>query len=138
MTEAVLDVEIKRHLSNPNTYGYVFIGHGAKGGIINAYSHLGEDFSVVWPNRYTSHGIAFLILKACYSASKVQWVVKGRRPWQNNAWESNVAGRGWFVGYTGLVNTLNGLFMWVAIPGETIDRLSAKYEEYKNNKNCFI
>jgi hypothetical protein len=115
MNEAAIDAEITSHLASPNTHGYVFIGHGADPGIINAYSHLGEDMSGTIPDRYTSHGIAFLTLKACYSAAKSP--TPGKR-YRYNAWESNVATRGWFVGYEGSVHTLNELFQWAAARGQ--------------------
>jgi hypothetical protein len=114
-SEGVIDAEITSHLSSPNTHGYLFVGHGWKGGIINSYSHLGEDFSGIGPDRYTSHGIAFLTLKACYSADRVPVI---RKRYKYNAWESNVSTRGWFVGYEGSVNTLNELFQWAAARGK--------------------
>jgi hypothetical protein len=112
--EGVIDNDITTHLGSPNIYGYVYIGHGWKGGIINTYSHVGADIGV-GPDRYTKHGIAFMNLNSCYSADKVPII---RKHYRFNAWESNVATRGWFKGYTGSVNTLNELFLWAITRGK--------------------
>lgn len=114
-SEGVIDEEIKGHLASPNTHGYMFIGHGWKEAIINSYSHLGDDMSGVGPDRYSSHGIAFLYLKACYSAYKVPII---RKHYRYNAWESNVATRGRFVGYEGTVSTLTEVFQWATAKGK--------------------
>jgi hypothetical protein len=86
-----------------------FIGHGDIPGTINTYSHLGDDISGIVPDRYTSHGIAFMSLKSCYSA--YSFPVPGRR-YTHNAWESNVATRGWFSGYEGSVTIGNEFLLW--------------------------
>jgi hypothetical protein len=112
--EGVIDNDITTHLGSPNIYGYLYIGHGWKGGIINTYSHVGADIGV-GPDRYTKHGIAFMNLNSCYSADKVPII---RKNYRFNAWESNVATRGWFKGYTGSVNTLNELFLWAITRGK--------------------
>jgi RHS repeat-associated protein len=115
MNEGVIDEEITGHLASRDIYGYVYIGHGAESAIINTYSHLGDEISGVIPDRYTGHGIAFMNLKSCYSADR--FPVPGRH-YRFNAWESNVATRGWFTGYTGLVNTLNEVFLWATTRGK--------------------
>jgi hypothetical protein len=113
LTDGVTDFEITSHLGSTNLYGYVFVGHGASAAI-NTYSHLGENVSGVGVNRYTKHGIAFLILKACETAARVH--VPGKR-YRYNAWESNVATRGWFSGYTESVWTHNEIIYWVRVHG---------------------
>jgi hypothetical protein len=113
--EGVTDNDIETHLKSANIYGYVFIGHGYHPAAINTYSHLGTDVSGIGPDRYTQYGIAFLNLNSCYSAESVPII---HRNYTYNAWESNVTTRGWFKGYTGSVNTLNELFLWVITHGK--------------------
>ncbi|MEI7729388.1 MAG: RHS repeat-associated core domain-containing protein [Verrucomicrobiota bacterium] len=111
----VTDNDITTHLGDANIYGYMFIGHGGPGAIINTYSHLGEDMSGLGPDRYTPHGIAFLVLKACYSADLVP---VPRAKYRYNSWESNVSTKGRFIGYEGSVNTINDVFLWTSAPGK--------------------
>ena len=112
----VLDKEIRTHLGDPDTHGYIFIGHGASGATINSFSHLGEDRTGVEYDRYSEHGLAFLTLRACYSADKTKGI--GKHRYRYNPWESNVATRGRFVGYEGWVTTYNEVFQWVSAPGK--------------------
>jgi RHS repeat-associated protein len=102
---------IIQHLSSPFIYGYLFVGHGGSPAIINSIT----DEAGVGPDRYTKHGIAFMNLRACYSAQR--FPTPGRH-YRFNAWESNVAKRGWFTGYTGLVNVVNEVFQWVTTRGK--------------------
>ncbi len=110
----VTDNDIIIHLRSENIYGYMFIGHGASQSIINTYSHLGADMSGLGPDRYTTYGIAFLVLKACYSADLMP--VPGSN-YRYNAWTSNVSTKGRFIGYEGSVNMLNEIFLWTSAPG---------------------
>ena len=59
--------------------------------------------------------VAFMNLNACDSADSVPVI---RRNYTYNAWESNVSKRGWFKGYTGSVNTIDELFLWVVTHGK--------------------
>lgn len=115
VAEGVIDSEITDHLKDENIYGYLFIGHGDSGNI-NTYSHLGEDMTGTSPDRYTPHGIAFLTLKTCDSASKMDGIIG--KTYRFNVWESNVARRGWFVGYSGGVTTSTESFFWTIAPGQ--------------------
>jgi len=54
-------------------------------------------------------------LNSCYSADSVPI---NRRHYRYNAWESNVARRGWFKGYTGEVNTIDEFWLWVITHGK--------------------
>jgi RHS repeat-associated protein len=113
--EGVIDQDIVNHLHSANIYGYVFVGHGDHGGIIGSYSPTNPGNVGTGPDRYTPHGIAFLTLNSCYSADSVPVI---RKHYRYNAWESNVATRGWFKGYTGEVNTIDEFFLWAVAPGK--------------------
>lgn len=109
LNENSKDDKIITHLGRDDIYGFVYIGHGYNGGIINSYSSEGPDKSGIGPDRYTKYGIGFLNLYSCNSADRVPIV---RRNYRLNAWESNVARRAWFMGYEGSVNTITDLSRW--------------------------
>jgi len=111
----VIDKDIVNHLGSADIYGYVFTGHGWNGAIINTYSATDPGNVGTGPDRYTQYGIAFMNLNACDSADSVPVI---RRNYTYNAWESNVSKRGWFKGYTGSVNTIDELFLWVVTHGK--------------------
>lgn len=110
-----IDKDIVNHLGSSDIYGYVFTGHGWNGAIINSASLTDPGNVGTGPDRYTQYGIAFLNLNACDSADSVPVI---RRNYRYNAWESNVARRGWFKGYTGAVNSIDELFLWVVTHGK--------------------
>jgi len=103
--ENVTDWHICEALTTDCIYKYYFIGHGDVRGIIDTVG-TGDG---VEPKRYTPYGIALLALKSCGTADNDY---SDRQYLRYNAWEWNVATRGWFVGYKGDVWTGNELFRW--------------------------
>jgi hypothetical protein len=104
--------QIKAHMKSSALYGMIYIGHGdeAGGGVIDP----GGGLDYLDPGRYTAYGIAFLDIKACYSAD----TVTPQEGWTYNAWEFNVARNGWFTGYQGWVNVFDESWHWRAAPGK--------------------
>ena len=105
-TQDALEDEITNHLSSPNIIGYVYVGHGDGLSDIGTYSSNGPVGGAS-PDRYTQFGIRFIDLYACDSADKQPI---GGHSYTYNSWESNIAARGWFLGFNGSINTLDYLF----------------------------
>jgi len=128
-SEYAIGESMRPHLSDPDLYGYVYVGHGADGAIIGIEdpSKSGDKTksSALAPDRYTHHGIAFMQLKACNSADYVP--AAGRHAkYTRNAWESNVATRGYFVGYEGSVDRVSEVFRWFTTSGKNDDPYQIK------------
>ena len=120
--EAPTDENIMAHLASKDIYGYEYVGHGWTPGIINTYDYFGREGGV-GPDRYSSYGIAFMTLRACYSADKQP--IAGRH-YRFNAWEANVSTKGWFAGYEGSVDALNELGAWRITHGKNDGGISGR------------
>lgn len=102
--DTVSDSEIMTALKDDYLYQYYFAGHGAYTGI-NTYKSGG-----VMPFRYTKYGINLLRLGSCESAEKQPSAQINN--YKYNDWESNVATRGRFIGYSGKAHIYNEIFLW--------------------------
>jgi hypothetical protein len=94
-SESVNKSDIEKHLGSFNIARYMYVGHGDAGNIntVPASESVAMD-------KYTSYGIASMVLIACESA-------KGGLPghieagaYRFNQWEWNVSRVGVFLGYT--------------------------------------
>ena len=103
------DQDVISHLKSPDLYGYIFVGHGDDGAIINT----SQETEGVNADRYTHHGLHFIELYCCNSADKGS--VPG--PYGPNMWGANAATRGWFLGFEGEVTGYNWMFHMVDVPG---------------------
>jgi hypothetical protein len=103
------DQDVVSHLKSPDLYGYIFVGHGDDGAIINT----SESTEGVNADRYTHHGLHFIELYCCNSADPGS--VPG--PYRPNMWGANAAARGRFLGFEGEVNGYNWMFHMVDVPG---------------------
>jgi RHS repeat-associated protein len=101
-TEDAKASDIASHLSAPDIYSYIFVGHGNGDQVINTdQSDRGEG---VGASRYTLYGIHFMGLYCCGSAATG---TGAGRFWKFNEWEANVATRGLFTGFEGDVDLLD-------------------------------
>jgi hypothetical protein len=117
MTERVIGGMIKNHLKDKNLHGYEYEGHGAPGGILGLeHADDGDSSSAaVYPDRYTNHGISFMTLRACFS---LEHVVAVGRHYKYDAWEANVARKGFLAGYADSVILLDEILLWRLVRGK--------------------
>ncbi len=112
---------IRNALSDEFLYEFTFAGHGA-GGSINTYqgkTEKSEATDDVAPGRYTKFGIHRLVLQACESAyPDIPYDSRNRgKLFRYNAWEYNVAKKGFFVGYRNSVNIFSEVLDWTVTHG---------------------
>ncbi len=109
---------IRNALADEFLYEFTFAGHGA-GGSINTYQGKSEAADDVAPGRYTKFGIHRLVLQACESAHPdIPYDSRNRgKLFRYNAWEYNVANKGFFIGYRKSVNIFSEVFDWTVTHG---------------------
>lgn len=90
----------------------------------------GGQHNGLFPGRYTNYGIAYMRIQACYTADEMARRNKFNETRitdiSRNLWESNVARRGYFLGYEGSVGMTDEDRRLFIVGGKNIPKEKAR------------